>query len=276
MKMIDSKRAFEKQLKNFVKHLPEYSNDSNDEWVIKGFVDVYRNVYLLSNDAKIVSKILEIHLFPQLLQFAEEFGYNIILASRQNYYPDFSFVRKDEEEVRFAVDIKSAYRLPSNPGLCNGLTLGSHGNYFINRTSKKNIQFPYASYLGHYCLGVIYDRTPNQDAGFPNVATVDSLCSISSVIRNLQFFAAEKWKIASDKSGSGNTANIGSVKSIASLFSETGVFANLSEEWFDDYWRNYGRIMITDADGTTKRLSSLQEFLKYRGRHDLIAKLYSE
>ena len=104
--MIDSKRAFEKQLKNFVKHLPEYSNDSNDEWVIKGFVDVYRNVYLLSNDAKIVSKILEIHLFPQLLQFAEEFGYNIILASRQNYYPDFSFVRKDEEEVRFAVDIK--------------------------------------------------------------------------------------------------------------------------------------------------------------------------
>ncbi|MDR1878857.1 MAG: EcoRV family type II restriction endonuclease [Bacteroidales bacterium] len=43
-----------------------------------------------------VSKILEIHVFPQIIQFAEEAGYNIILAEQQNYYPDLTFVNKKD------------------------------------------------------------------------------------------------------------------------------------------------------------------------------------
>nr|WP_330216919.1 type II restriction endonuclease [Helicobacter pylori] len=41
-------------------------------------------------------------------------------------------------------------------GFCNGFTLGSHGEYFRNRTSTKNIQFPYSHYLAHTCLGILY------------------------------------------------------------------------------------------------------------------------
>ncbi|OQY43144.1 MAG: type II deoxyribonuclease, partial [Anaerolineaceae bacterium 4572_78] len=39
---------------------------AQDQWTIKGFIDTYKNIYTISNDTKIVSKILEIHLFPKI------------------------------------------------------------------------------------------------------------------------------------------------------------------------------------------------------------------
>lgn len=68
---------------------------------------------------------------------------------------------------------------------------------------------------------------------------LDSLTSITSVVGNFQFFVAEKWSIASDKSGSGNTANIGSINKIDDITQGKGMFSKLGEEWFDDYWMNY-------------------------------------
>ncbi len=263
--MKNIKKTFEKQIKTFVDRLSDYSNDSKNEWVVKGFIDAYKNVYSITNDTKVVSKILEIHLFPQLLQFAQENGYKIVVASCQNYYPDFSFVGQSDESIRFAVDIKTTYRLEDKPDYCNGFTLGSHGEYFINRRSTKNIQFPYATYLGHYCLGAIYDRT-SESLLTNGCVPVAKLQSITSVIRNLQFFVAEKWKIASDKSGSGNTANIGSVKKISDLLSENGTFSKIGEKWFDDYWMNYGKIVLSDSSGKSKKIASLPEFLAYRGK----------
>ena len=43
-------------------------------------------------------------------------------------------------------------------------------------------------------------------------------------IRQILFFAEEKWKIASDKRGSGNTANIGSIQRISDIITGNGVF----------------------------------------------------
>ncbi|KAF5281393.1 hypothetical protein FQR65_LT14731 [Abscondita terminalis] len=45
-------------------------------------------------------------------------------------------------------------------------------------------------------------ETPNQKVGDREVTTVDNLKSITSVIKDFDFFVAEKWKIASDKQGS--------------------------------------------------------------------------
>ena len=59
--------------------------------------------------------------------------------------------------------------------------------------------------------------------------------TIPATIKNFLFFAEEKWKIADDKSGSGNTANIGSIKNISDILSGNGVFAKAGEEFFDDY-----------------------------------------
>ncbi|MFP6141968.1 type II restriction endonuclease [Helicobacter pylori] len=42
-------------------------------------------------------------------------------------------------------------------------------------------------------------------------------------------------KIASDKGGSGNTANIGSIQYIDDILQGNGVFKNLGEQIFDEY-----------------------------------------
>lgn len=43
---------------------------------------------------------------------------------------------------------------------------------------------------------------------------------------------------------------------------------NLDEEWFDDYWKNYGKITI-NKNGKDKKITNLIDFLEYRGRSDL-------
>lgn len=89
------------------------------------------------------------------------------------------------------------------------------------------------------------------------------------------FFAAEKWKIASDKSGSGNTANIGSVFSVVDLKSENGVFSKLGEKWFDEYWVNYGSATMM-KDGKTIKITNLKDFLEFKGRSDLWEKIVTK
>lgn len=146
------KQEFKQKLNRFVSELKGHISTPDNQWTVKGFIDVFKNIYTVSADTKIVSKILEIHLFPKFLEFARKNKYRIVLAEQQNYYPDLSFVHSRDESVKFALDLKTTYRLPDNPEFCNGFTLGSHGEYFINRKSNKNIQFPYEEYLGHFCL----------------------------------------------------------------------------------------------------------------------------
>jgi len=198
------------------------------------------------------------------LAFAKEHGYKIVLAEHQNYYPDISFVKSNDEKIRFAVDFKTTYRNPKKSFLCNGFTLGSHGKYFEDRKSTKNIQFPYGSYLGHFCLGIIYDRVNNSTIDETKSYDISKLHAITSVIKGFQFFVTEKWKIASDKSGSGNTANIGSINNIEDIILGKGLFSKLGEVYFDDYWMNYNKIIIADGKGGTKRIRALKDFIEYR------------
>lgn len=289
------KAEFKKALDTFTEKLEKYVSTENGDWSVKGFIDVYKNIYTISSDTKIVSKILEIHIFPQILQFAEENNYNIILTEHQNYYPDLTFIHKHNEYVKFAVDLKTTYRKKNG---ISSFTLGSHGNYFKERDKKKNIQFPYNQYIGHYCLGVIYTRTdinadeptdteiyqvqelqeeyesPDKKVGEREVTTVNNLKSITSVIKDFDFFVAEKWKIASDKSGSGNTANIGATLSLDDLRNENGVFSQLGEEWFDEYWINHGSATMV-KDGKVTKITTLRDFLEFKGRTDLWNKIVS-
>ncbi|MBK1640964.1 restriction endonuclease [Chromatium okenii] len=258
------KDNFVQQLEQFVAELRDHVSSNDGQWTIKGFIDIFRNVYTISSDTKIVSKILEIHLFPKILTFARDNGYKIVLAEHQNYYPDISFVKADDESIKFAVDFKTTYRNPKKPHLCNGFTLGSHGRYFEHRASTKNIQFPYGSYSGHFCLGIIYDRLEGATIDETKTHGIDELHSITSVAQNFQFFIAEKWKIASDTGGSGNTANIGSINNISDIISGKGMFSKLGENWFDEYWMNYKKITVSDGKGGTKKISTLREFVEYK------------
>ncbi len=264
MTMKTEKQDFAKRLSEFVQSLNSVVSTADGQWTVKGFVDVYKNIYTISSDTKIVSKILEIHLMPQILEFAAQNGYAVVLPAHQNYYPDLSLVNIKDERIKFAVDLKTTYRLPDYPGFCNGFTLGSHGEYFVNRSSRKNIQYPYKDYAGHYCLGIIYSRLSNSNDE-TKTHTMGELNSITSVIGDFQFFIAEKWRIASDKSGSGNTANVGSISKIKDVMAGNGVFSQLGESWFDDYWMNYGRISITTTSGATTKIKNLSDFVAYRG-----------
>jgi hypothetical protein len=256
------KQEFEQRLQAFAKTLKEYVSTPDNQWTIKGFIDVFENIYTISADTKIVSKILEIHLFSKFLAFANENNYELVLAEKQNWYPDLSFISKENPNIKFAVDLKTTYRLEENPAFCNGFTLGSHGEYFSNQNSSKNIQFPYNQYFGHYSLGVLYSRKALTYLEESKVYSKNQLSEIPSVISNFEFFAQEKWKIASDKSGSGNTANIGSINFIEDILNGNGVFANLGEEWFDEYWKNYGKI-------TTQKTKQIKG-----GNDEIITQIY--
>lgn len=289
------KSDFKTSLDKFADQLEKYVSTDNGDWSIKGFIDVYKNIYTISSDTKIISKILEIHIFPQILQFADSIGFNIVLAEKQNWYPDLTFIKKENDEVKFALDIKTTFRRNDKTA---GFTLGSHGGYFKERDKDKNIQFPYNQYLGHYCLGVIYTRadmkesiseteifqvqdiqeeyeTPIKKVGEREVTTVKNLKSITSVIKNFDFFAAEKWKIASDKQGSGNTANIGSIVDIKDLKNENGIFSQLGEEWFDEYWINHGAATII-KNGKPIKITNLKDFLEFKGKIELWDKIVSK
>jgi hypothetical protein len=289
------KSDFKKELDRFADKLEKYVSTDNGDWSVKGFIDVYKNIYTISSDTKIVSKILEIHIFPQIIQFADSIGYNIILAEKQNWYPDLTFVHRKNEVVKFALDIKTTFRRNHKTA---GFTLGSHGGYFKKRDKDKNIQIPYNQYTGHYCLGVIYTRTdvsedlseteiyqvqelqeehetPNKKVGEREVTTVKNLKSITSVIKDFDFFAAEKWKIASDKQGSGNTANIGSIFDIADLKNGNGIFSQLGEKWFDEYWINHGSASMV-KDGKPVKITTLKDFLEFKGRTDLWKKIVTK
>lgn len=258
-----TKEDFKHELQEFALTLKE-AISHNDEWTIKGFVDLFKHIYTISSDTKIISKVLELHLFPYFVNFARGHGYTLELASCQNWYPDLTFVSMADPSIKYAVDLKTTYRIEDKPDTCNGFTLGSHGEYFRNRASTKNIQYPYHEYKGHFCVGIIYSRKTLDKWEELKRYEWTELGNMPSVISNFLFFVEEKWKIASDKGGSGNTANIGSIRKISDLISGNGTFARAGENFFDEYWMNYGIMYIPDGKGGSKKLSSFAEFLEFK------------
>ena len=233
----------------------------NGDWVVKGFIDIARNIYTLSVDTKVISKIMELLLFPQLARFAQEHDLKMVLCEYQNHYPDISFV--DLTGNRFALDMRSTYRI--NKTRVNGMTLGAFTGYFRKRDSTKNCTFPYSSYAAHIVLGVIYSKTDHTiDEGL--VYRLEDLESIASVVRDFTFFVQEKYRIASDRPGSGNTKNIGSVKSISQLISGKGPFSGLGLHVFDDYRKYYlTRDMARAAELPDPPYKNLQTYAEYKG-----------
>lgn len=250
--------------KSLLVHFDEFrhilATDMGD-WVVKGFIDVYRNVYTISVDTKVVSKIIELMLFPVISRFASEHGYKMLLSEHQNHYPDITFVAPDQTKI--ALDLKSTYRIDGK--MVNGFTLGAFTGYFRQRQSTKNITFPYAQYSGHFVLGTIYGRN-TETIDERRVYRLDELHSIVSVVRDFTFLLQEKWRIASDRPGSGNTKNIGSVRDIQALVDGSSPFAAHGQEVFDDYWMNYLTDDMARAIDSNVPYHNLQGYWRWRDR----------
>lgn len=231
------------------------------DWTVKGFIDVYRNIYTVSVDTKVVSKIIELMLYPIFVRFAVQHNYQMVLSGQQNHYPDISFVAADGS--RIALDLKSTYRIA--PNLVNGFTLGAFTGYFRQRHSTKNVTFPYGEYTKHFVLGIIYSRADSV-IDERQIHQLEQLQNITSVVRDFTFVLQEKWRIASDQPGSGNTKNIGSAHSVQNLIEGNGTFAAHGEQVFDDYWMNYLTNDMARAIDSAVPYRNVREYIAWRSR----------
>lgn len=261
-------RALQAEAETFTRAVSTESGD----WIVKGFIDIYRRVYTLSVDTKVVSKVLELLLYPAFVRFAETHGFELLLSPQQNFYPDLTFVSRTDG-TKFAVDIKSTYRLSENR--VSGMTLGAFTGYFRNRDSAKNTLYPYRQYAGHFVLGVVYSQAEDT-IDERKQYTLDELERIPSVIRSFVFFAQPKYRIASAAPGSGNTKNIGSVAVLDNLLNGTGPFAALGEEVYDDYWMYYLTIDMARATGLPRPYTNLKTYLDYKQRGMATLKAHAE
>jgi hypothetical protein len=244
-------------------------------WTLRGFIDTARRIYSLSGDTKVISKALELMLLSPITRFWEDRGYQVILARYQNFYPDLSLV---SGQARYAIDLKTTYRLlgrrEGTAKRVSGFTLGAFTGYFRNRESTKNVTFPYGSYRHHYVVGIVYTQVTDQQ---PGIYALNEIEHIQPPIRDIDIFFQEKWRVASDRPGSGNTRNIGSIKDPTALHEGKGPFVYLGEEGesiFNEYWQQYlNRDMARAAELSAPPFRNLREYLRYRNRSDLIARL---
>ncbi len=252
---------FKNDIHDYLDELYGILSTETGDWVIKGFIDVFCNIYTVSVDTKVVSKIIELMLYPLISKFAVEKNYKMVPSSYQNHYPDVSFIANDG--TKFALDFKSTYRKSTTT--VNGFTLGAFTGYFRNRDSKKNITFPYSEYKAHFVLGIIYSRNEiKPDEG--EIHKLDNLHNITSVVKDFSLLLQEKWQIACEKPGSGNTKNIGSIKDINKLINGEGHFTKYNKKVFDDYWMNYLTNDMAKAIDSNIPYKNLEEYWRWKSR----------
>jgi len=255
---------FREQLLAYFDELRERVMTKDGLWTVKGFIDVYQRIYTISLDTKVLSKVLELLMFPVIEKFAHENECQLVLARQQNQYPDITLI--SSSGLHYALDIKTTFRTGVDKRQeikVNGMTLGTFGGYFRDRNRATLSTFPYRQYAKHYVLGVVYSQTAAVDER--RVYSIDYLSDIPSVAQDFTFFLQEKYKIAADRAGSGNTKNIGSTVYLERLLNGTGVFAELGIDVFDDYWMNYRtRGMAKDEGFAHQPYSNLLEYKQFK------------
>lgn len=203
-------------------------------------------IYPLGQDTKVLSTAFELIARPLLYEIAADHSLLIQEPESQNVYPDFTLMRDQADPAKIAVDIKSAYRKMRRDGSWTvSFTLGSYTSFL--RTGAKNIVFPYAQYAEHWIIGFIYTRV--DVSGGERRYDLAERSKVFSPIRDVEYFVQEKYRIASERPGSGNTTNIGSIvgSSVSDFALGKGPFAPFGEATFADYWRHYGRMKALRA-----------------------------
>ena len=201
-----------------------------------GVVDRRGRVYPLGSDTKVISTLFEIVTRQAVLKYADSEGYQLKEPDKQNYYPDFTLMRGDEDQQKIAIDVKTTYLEKGKTEFA--YTLGGYTSYIRPETESKNIVFPFSQYKQHWIIGFVYNRIQEKRNATGRIYSFETLGDIPVPFENVEVFMQEKWKIAGDKAGSGNTTNIGSIKGTISDFADgKGIFE--SEDEFLEYWRGY-------------------------------------
>lgn len=248
--------ALQKEVKGFNEII---ATDKGD-WIVKGFIDIYKNIYTITIDTKVVSKVIELLLIPAFENFAKNNNLTLELPAQQNFYPDLTFIC-NTTGAKFAVDIKSTFVDSENK--IKSMTLGAFTGYFRNRDSTKNISYSYNSYAAHLVLGVVYKQN-KENINEKVIYKMEELDTIESVIRDFQFFVQPKYKIASASPGSGNTKNIGATTKLDDLVNGKGIFSELGEDIYNDYWQYYLTTDMAKAAEIERPYTNLKTYLAYK------------
>ena len=204
-----------------------------------GLVDRRGRVYPLGSDTKVIGAIFEIVTRQVMTSYASENNLVLLEPRQQNYYPDFTLMRSEDDPNKIAVDVKTTYRRSANAKF--SYTLGSYTSFLNPETESKNIVFPYSEYKQHWIIGFVYRRIQGKRAADASVYSFDELHNIVLPFDDVSVFVQEKWRIAGKNPGSGNTANIGSLRGRLEDFTEgNGAFS--SEAEFETYWREKGAL----------------------------------
>ena len=228
--MISFKEEFYRAIKELYPNGPE--------WDLVGVITRSSKVYTLSYDSKILSGIFEILTEPIIQKIAD--NNNLILKKGvQNQYPEFTLFDEITPHEKIAVDMKSTYRQRNVGGDVKpfSFTLGSYRSYLQDPKGEKGILYPYSEYKEHWVIGFVYDRNP----GCKNVEITNIIeaSRLQPPYSNIEYFVQQKHKISGKMPGSGNTTNIGSIKSktITSFIDGNGPFQTKKE--FENYWRAF-------------------------------------
>lgn len=219
-----------------------------------GVIDSSNKIHTLGTDSKIIGRVFEMFAQPVLARIAEENGWILKTPEAQTVYPDFIMMEDENSQKKIAIDVKTTYIKSDRSKI--GFTLGSFGSYMRNNT--KNIEYKYTDYAKHYVIGFVYKR--NGAAQESMVYDYDERDKVICPYYEVRYFMQEKYKIAGDKPGSGNTENIGSfsTKSFDDLKEGRGPFAQLGADIFDLYWKYYPKYRAE-----VKEYTSLEEFLEW-------------
>lgn len=229
-----------------------------DSYEVCGIVDQAGSVYPLGADTKVLSTIFELVSRPAVYATAERLGFKCVEPTVQNHYPDFTFHKGLGADGKIAIDVKTTYRRNNDDKF--GYTLGGYTSFIRPGNEKKNIVFPFPQYSEHWVIGFVYNRIAEKKAQAEHRYSVDQLTDIPLPFGNVEVFVQEKWRISSDRAGSGNTTNIGSIHASIEDFREgNGPFE--SEDEFLEYWRNYGRTAAERTD-----FSNIGEFRSFKQR----------
>ena len=229
-----------------------------DSYAVCGIVDQAGSVYPLGADTKVLSTIFELVSRPAVYAAAKTLGYEVVEPTVQNHYPDFTYHRGLGKNGKIAIDVKTTYRMHDDDKF--SYTLGGYTSFIRPGNERKNIVFPFPEYSEQWVLGFVYNRIAEKKAGAEHQYTVDQIGEIPLPFGNVEVFMQEKWRVSSDRAGSGNTTNIGSINATIDDFrAGNGPFT--SEDEFLEYWRAYGR---TKADRTD--FSNIREFRAFKER----------
>ena len=224
-------------------------------YIVKGVITADDLIYPLGSDTKVLSTIFESIARPLVYSIAADHGLDVWEPRVQNSYPDFTLMENEEDEAKIAVDVKTTYRDGEHDRV--SFTLGGYTSFL--RSENKNIEFPYSQYAAHWVIGYIYRRWP-ADQPPAHAYRVDQIDEVPPPYRDVQVFVQEKWRIAGDSAGSGNTTNIGSIRGrLADFEAGNGVFQTYEE--YLDYWRNYERTAAERAD----KFSNVNQYRVWRG-----------